>query len=651
MEVDIHFVACEKVFIDGINFKDSIKSPFVYLSDTNIYQLSNYITEYIKASMVPYNVDQPIYVIKFTNDVECEKHFFSRNYFTNITDGLQRKYGIQNLSIHFNSQILNDILGMDFESENAYLKIRFMHHVNEYNIIAVPFVLLPELSYQKVNDIFARLFSNSFDDYISSHSCREEYENKMKILQYILSDLLFSTYSKEYQPIYIEKDMENEFMQFGIEVSRQIHLEELSDLWNKWDKNDQIKGFDNRIIFDGFLSCTYDYIFDETNFDEQYYDAYGALLNQKIITFQGLTSYIKRVEGDCDKSTVSSIIDILIDKGILVPSIVHSDKNSLVRGYKCGEIFNLTQKGVELFAYMLHQYAEIKEGLPIDKVELEKLCVLFFKNAAYRNRLFSVSETFEDDCYSICYSKFGPRVSNCNKKYKVDSRSALVTKLDENGVLYLEKEKYKISSVCSPREKKWAFIAENFALSYYHLYKCFLDENVRYSYVHTYNDFLTLLAIGPDKKNQMFSLIAELYLMLRIETNASLSEILQKMDHYSEKMKESDRQQYQGIMDGIGSGIWKYSCYCQEDLMDTIFINASKKQSDIRFIKEEYLLGNDENDENPIFVDLLDECGSLLYEITYLFNYAQKRYTGEKINKAFKKAAFYNNKFRSMRRS
>lgn len=649
VEVDIHFVACEKKFIDQINFKDSIKSPFVYLSDTYIYQLSNFITEYIKASMVPYNVDQPIYKIKCGNAVECEKNFLSRNYFSNITDGLQKKYGIQNLSIHFNPEILKDVLGLDVGVENVYLKIRFMHHIDEYNIIAVPFVLLPELSYKKIDDVFSRLFTNSFDDYISCDIYREEYENKMKILQYILSDLLFSAYSKEYQSLYIEKDMENEFMQFGMEVTRQIHLEKLSEIWDKWEKDDQIKGFDNQFVFDSFLSSTYDYIFDETSLEEQYYDVYGVPHDQKIITFQGLTSYIKRVEGNCDKNTVSSIIDILIDKGILVPFILHSNINSLVRGYKCGEIFNLTKKGGELFAYMLHQYAEAKEGLPIDKVELEKLCVLFFKYAAYRNRLFSVSETFEDDCYSICYSKFGPRVSNCDKRYKVDSRSALVSKLDENGILYLEKEKYKISYASPPKEKKWAVIAENFALSYYYLYKCFLDESVRYSYVHTYNDFLTLLAIGPDKKNQMFSLIAELYLMLRIDTHTSLSEILHEMDHYSVKKKESDRCQYQGIMNGIGSGIWKYSCYCQDDLMDTVFINASKKQRDIRFIKEEYLLGNDENDENPIFVDLLDECGILLYEITYLFNYAQKRYTGEKINKVFKKSAFNNDKFRSMR--
>ena len=646
IDVDIYFVACQKEFIDEVNFVNSIKSSFIYLSDTNICQISNYIAEYIEASMIPYNVDQPIYTIIYDQVEEYNGRFLSKNDISNITDGLQKRYNIQNLSIHFNPIKLRNIFGNDFDVDNAYLKIRFMHHKGDLTLTAVPFVLLPELSYEKLDEVFEENFGKRFNGYIACGNMKEEYENKLKILQYILSDIMFSAYSKSLYPCEIVKDMENEFMQFAELISNQWS-KQVGNCFADLSYDDQIKGFDNSFIFDKILSHTYDYIFSNSSSHDCFCDISGN--RQKIITFSELISYITQVEGHIEKYCVSAIIDILIDKGILVPAVVHGVNNSIIRGYKCGEIYNLTKKGIDLFAYMLDQYAEIQEGKPLDKIEFEKLCVLFFKNAAYRNRLFSVSKSFDDDCFSICYSKFGPRVSSCNKKYKVESKSALATLLEDSGKIYLSKGKYMISQVSTPKTEKWKVIADNFALTYHYLYQCFESKVIKNRFVHTYNDFLTLLAIGSDRKNQMFSLMAELYLMTRIETNNSLFEILDEMDRYASKMRELDRPQYQGIMDGIGSGMWKYTCFCQENLMDSIFIEAGKAKSDIRFIKEDYLAGAGENDENPVFLELIDECGYLLYEIAYLFNYAQKRYSSKEMNQIFRKAAFYNSQFESMR--
>lgn len=646
IDVDIYFVACQKEFIDEVNFVDSIKSSFIYLSDTNICQISNYIAEYIEASMIPYNVDQPIYTVIYDQLEEYDRYFWSKNDISNITDGLQKRYDIQNLSIHFNPIILRNIFGNDFDVDNTYLKIRFMHHKNNLSLTAVPFVLLPELSYEKLNEVFEKNFGNRFTDYVVCDNFKEEYENKLKILQYVLSDIMFIAYSKKLHPCKIVKDAENEFMQFAESISNQSFIQ-TRNCFVDLSYDDQIKGFDNCFVFDKILSHTYDYIFSNSSSDNQFYDINGK--EQNIITFSELISYMIQVEGNIEKYSVSTIIDILIDKGILVPAIVHGVNNSIIRGYKCGEIYNLTKKGIDLFAYMLDQYAEIQEGKPLDKIEFEKLCVLFFKNAAYRNRLFSVSKSFDDDCFSICYSKFGPRVSSCNKKYKVESKSALATLLEDSGKIYLLKGKYMISNASVPKTEKWKVIAYNFALTYYYLYQCFESKVIKNRYVHTYNDFLTLLAIGSDRKNQMFSLMAELYLMTRIETNNSLIEILDEMDHYAIRKREPDSLQYQGIMDGIGSGLWKYTCFCQEKLMDSIFIEAGKVKSDIRFIKEDYLAGAGENDENPVFLEMIDECGYLLYEIAYLFNYAQKRYSNKEMNQIFRKVAFYNEQFKSMR--
>ena len=648
INVDIHFVACEKEIIEKNNLIDCIKSPFIYLSDTSIYQLSNYITEYIEASMIPYNVDQPIYSIRFKNLDEFDDLFLNRNQISDITDGLQKKYGIKNMSVHFDPSFLISIFGNDFEVENAYLKIRFLHYVDSLELVAIPFVLLPEISYNKLDEVFFRLFGNILNKYIFHCNKREEYENKLKVLQYVLSDVLFNNFSRMIGFHSTKKDKDNEYMQYAIEFDEKIITRVQSIPLNK-SYCDQINGFESYFLFDSLLSDTYDYIFDSINSNEYFYNAKGEKQNQRIITFSGLITYIKRSENSFEKYAVSSIIDILIDKGILIPSIVHNVNNGIVRGYKCGEIFNLTKKGIDLFAYMLDEYVDLNKGKPLGKVELEKLCVLFFKNAAYKHRLFSTVKTFDDDCFSICYSKFGPRVSNCNKKYKVESNSALARVLDESGKIYLENDKYKVSVVSAPTDEKWGFLAKNFALSYFHLFKCFENKTIRYKYVHTYNDFLTLLSIGPDRKNKMFSLMAELYLMMRIEIKGSLSNILYEMNHYSSIRQTNDKPIYQGIMDGIGSGMWKYSCFCEADLMDSVFIAAGKEQSDVRFIKEDYLSSVDESDENPVYLELIDKCGYLLYEIAYLFNYAQKRISKNETNKIFNKAVFYNTKFKSMR--
>lgn len=651
IDVDIYFFACRKEFIDAVDFGDSIKSSYIYLSDTNICQISNYITEYISASMIPYNVDQPIYRIIYKQKEEYEKNFLNINDISNITDGFQKIYGIQNLTIHFNPKILRVIFGNDFDIGNAYLKIRFVHQKDSLALTAIPFVLLPQLSYEKLNEVFERIFENSSMQYLACDSLKEECENKLKVLQYILSDSIFKAYSKTLHSCEIVKDIENEVMQFAEPISN-VHDDQTKNLFDDLSYADQIRGFNNHFDFDRILSDIYDCIFDNKKAFSDFYDRDGN--KQHIFTFSELTAHIDQADDHVDKYSVSSIVDILIDKGILVPVIVHGVNNCIIRGYRCGEIYNLTQKGLELFVYMLNKYADLQNGRTLDKIEFEKLCVLFFKKTAYKNRLFSVSKSFDDDCFSICYSKFGPRVSNCNKKYKVGSHSALATWFEDYGKINLSKGgKYLINQDRVPTNETWRIIADNFAFNYHILYQYFENSSVRNRLVHTYNDFLTLLAIGSDRKNQMFSLMAELYLLTRIETDNSLVDILYEMHHYATKEQVLGRTQYQGIMDGIGSGIWKYSCFCQEDLMDSLFTKARKVKSDVRLIKEDYLTETGENDENPIFLELIDECGRLLYEIVYLFNYAQKRYPSEQMdqemNRIFKKGAFYNTQFESMR--
>ena len=42
-----------------------IKNSFAVLNETSVYKFASYITRYIEASMVPYNMDQPIYLLEY----------------------------------------------------------------------------------------------------------------------------------------------------------------------------------------------------------------------------------------------------------------------------------------------------------------------------------------------------------------------------------------------------------------------------------------------------------------------------------------------------------------------------------------------------------------------------------------------------------
>lgn len=45
---------------------------------------------------------------------------------------------------------------------------------------------------------------------------------------------------------------------------------------------------------------------------------------------------------------------------MLVPILVHTQDDSIVRAYRCGEVARLTDKEFDLFSYMLARYASYK---------------------------------------------------------------------------------------------------------------------------------------------------------------------------------------------------------------------------------------------------------------------------------------------------
>lgn len=623
IDADIYVMAWEK----GSKDVDALVNHMIdvpqYMDEVCIDQLSNLITKYIYLSGIPYNIDQPIYKIRFSNKNDCED-FLHGNRCINISDGAQKKHGIENYSIHFRYDTVGDGKLLKIPYENILLKIRLTYNKENADIQAVPFVLLPELAVSDVDYMFSKLVGEKYDILIFNKNNSFQIENKLKVIQYILAECFMEVFVEHQNLECVKKDICNEKIIFT-ETINTIKIIKKEFLRFNFHKYNTIDFFYNYSSMENSFSMFYDLIFDpSTKNDKVYFDGYGNEIKDAVFTLYSIENVLHAFDISVDKYTISCILDVMIDKGVLIPSIVHTQDGGIIRGYKNGEIFKLQRYGINLFHYMLFQYYEVIER-NIGRTEFEKLCVLFFKKTAYSERLFDPVNNFEDDCYSIAYSKFGPMLSNCEKKYSVNYKSALVDQMITDARVHElgEGKVYSVNQTSAPTNSRWEGIANDFAYDYYQLYTAFRklnNENEDKTYINRYRDLLTLLAIGPEKRNQFISLIAELNLFVRIDLNQELDEIINSMhSYYCNNEVYPNIKKYIGIMDGIDSGLWKYCCYINENLMDDFFIKIRKIDPNVRHIKSNYLKWISSEDVNQEYDVLLNKCGRLLFEIAYTY--------------------------------
>ena len=194
----------------------------------------------------------------------------------------------------------------------------------------------------------------------------------------------------------------------------------------KWEQRSPIRP----LFFNEYLGAAYVMIFSGINCDEYdgnpqiFFDSSGNEIKKKIITLQCLGENLKKydfskqdyslenssfsTEHGIDTCIVSNIIDVLIDRGILIPIIVHTANNGIIRAYRCGEVAKLSTKEFELFCYMLNQYCDLKwenneivksddpNRYCISKLETEQLYVIFFRKAS-KATLFEIKLDASDE--------------------------------------------------------------------------------------------------------------------------------------------------------------------------------------------------------------------------------------------------------------
>lgn len=217
IEPDIYIAACDIDFIqnESFEYKAFIRKPYVILNEQDICELATFITQYIAASGCPYNIDQPIYKVYFKNSSEAER-FFALNKYVDITSSTQQQFGICSRAAHFKSTILRHIFPEEISLEHVYVKIRMIYNKTSGEMLLLPFVLLPEISYTLVEKLYELISTPVLDHIIKKSNIRAEYENKLNVFQYIFSNMFIKQYFKGILDEFTSKKVKsNEIAQFS----------------------------------------------------------------------------------------------------------------------------------------------------------------------------------------------------------------------------------------------------------------------------------------------------------------------------------------------------------------------------------------------------------------------------------------------------
>ena len=625
---DVYVVNCTHDFISEVRGRlgNRLKETYIELLNNNTLLLSQYITQYIEASMCPYNIDQPIYQITFHNDKEA-LNFLTNSETSNISSTRQKEFNIQNRVMHFSiSSCKSTFAGICDLELISIAKIRFLYKKESNTMIAIPFVLLHEMSYSDLEKNYDNVRTAELDEFIYNSNEKIRYENKYKVLYFFLADFLMSTFvshlSDDLPNASFERLDSNDSYSFSCDVLGMISKNVVCNSTHLYRE----KSNNNSFEFNDHLRVAYEYIFSEEAEKPVYFDSKGNKIDGEVITVSNLQKHVKEQVDSFDRFLLSNIFDILIDSGILVPSIIHTADGKILRGYKSGEIYKLTTEHFRVFANMLSQYAA-EVNRPLFRVEFEKLCVLFFRRISKLLTPIVKKRKYGFDEYGVCYSIHGPRVSSGNLEYAVEKKSSLESKLlrkymrevgwtDSHGNYYKDMYEIKHHGYIAIEEDDWEIEATSFAIDYVDLHNAFhLNRSALVgAHIYRFNELLTLLSIGYNKRNQLLSLLAELHLFseLNIGEEENLNKVLEKISKSA-------------AVDGLTSGMWKYVCYSRrEHPLKTIFKKMpTVDRRMIPSLRADIIHDFDKSEWIP---RLINESGELLYRIMYTVYFLCQKY-------------------------
>ena len=352
LSADVYIMAEEIGNNDSVEYDKYICNASQHLSAEHIDQFSNQITQYIHLSGISYNIDHPIFKVGFDSEEEC-KDFLAVNRCVNLTDGKMRKHGVERYTLHFSNKD-NLIHGINAD----LIKIRFIHRVGTSYLTAIPMFFFPSIGMERISHLFDQVADDDYKRLVKHNNILFEQENKYKVLQYLFSEYVIRDFFKSQNIRSIRQDMCNEKIVFSITHEKKADYE-----FGQLNESKTVLAYKEDTELQSAISHFYSLLFDKVHHD--FFDGFGRKITEKIITRED-------VKNDGDILLASCVLDIMIDKGILIPSLVHTENDEIIRAYKLGEIFKLHKKGIELFHYMMYQYFLLINERPIYRTEFEK---------------------------------------------------------------------------------------------------------------------------------------------------------------------------------------------------------------------------------------------------------------------------------------
>ena len=300
--------------------------------------------------MCPFNIDQPVYTINIENSLL--KKLLYENFSIDITSGIQKYYNINSRVIYFN---LSGIIGTEFEAlevlNRSVMKIRVLSNTNKTTLL--PFVLFPELSNRQLEELFSIIMNEITSKHINVENLLIKQENKMKLISYFFSELLvmwfFESSGLEYQ-----KQAKYDDYQFSHSTSL-MFKSVINDFYNQYkqviEKISTIPVIYDRFNFSNILSDCYQMISNIDPAVQEFFNSDNTTIKHEIIITYDMLCECLPPGTPCIPQIASSVVDVLIDRGVIVPSIVHTP-NGIIRAYKMGEYSKLTRTQIESFAAM-----------------------------------------------------------------------------------------------------------------------------------------------------------------------------------------------------------------------------------------------------------------------------------------------------------
>jgi hypothetical protein len=638
------------------NTDDNSKSePIEFGNDVDrievrrLYRLAREITNYIEASMVPYNIDTPIYRIQFHDEKECLL-FLNSLPITDVTTALQKKHGMHCSMLPFNKE---DIVRSNPLSEGIILefaKIRFYYRRGDSSVLVVPFVLFEITDILKAQDALGAI-KTEFDlvKFAARDDDKEQQAvNVHKILFHYYSELLLTGFLKEkglFDSEHMEKIHSNQRFTFGT-------AEDFYEVnGNSFAPTSYVaKGY-QRAELQEYTDILYKDILSGVN------SANSNLvlkpeIDYPVFTLKSMRESIERLKGkgSADEIKLSAALDIINDSGILVPTIIYQKESNaeygqVLRAYRHGEVEGDIKNELSYFAYMLQEYLRKARRKTIGKLEATKLSVLLFRELTGKPHLsFNKGEVDKDGVRKrgvlgdVCFSFYGPVAATSEYCLNSNEKEFLLTRLapkpetvsvrDEKlGYPYLKEVDWKyllVNEAKPPEDQNTAATIKGFAANYQKIVpwvKSEIDElkNENKSFlIRNTNDYLTLRAIGQANKYRAQALVAEIEI-IRERVKGELKSL---EDYYNLVYRVPDRQGSKEmrypVLKALAEGMWKYACFSSnEDLVLKIHDRLTgEKKNTLYSTFMDYNSAN-EDGESERYKDVMESAGDLLVRLVF----------------------------------